>query len=70
MQPNNLWFTSSNIVALTAATTPRTSAPTAAEIRTDTTAAAANAAAPAGQWTNSMVTDAIPGQVVGFKLPN
>ena len=67
-QPN--FTAASNIKALTAATTPRTGAPTAAEIRTDTTAAAANAAAPAGQWTNSMVTDAIPGQVVGFTLPN
>ena len=57
-------------MALTAATTPRTGAPTAAEIRTDTTAAVGNAAAPAGQWTNSMVTDAIPGQVVGFTLPD
>ena len=69
MQP--LFTDPSKINALTAGTTPRTSAPTAAEMVTDTTAAAAGATAPVTQWgTSSMVAGAIPGQVVGFSLPN
>jgi len=62
-----------DINALEAANTPRTgnTPPTAAEMVTDTTAAASGVAAPVGQWgTKSMVTGAIPGQVVGFKLPD
>jgi len=62
-----------DINALEAANTPRTgnTPPTAAEMVTDTTAAASGVAAPDGQWgTKSMVTGAIPGQVVGFKLPD
>lgn len=68
MQPN--FTAASNIKGLTAASAPRTAAPTAAEIKSDGTAAAAGATAPTTQWGNSVVTDAIPGQVVGFTLPD
>jgi len=58
-----------DIIALKAANTPRTSEPSPAEIRADTDADADPT--PDGQWgTKSMVTGAIPGQVVGFKLPD
>ena len=71
VQPN--FTAASNIKALTAPVSPaaaRTAAPTAAEIKTDATAAVAPASAPTTQWGNSLVTGAIPGQVVGFTLPD